>query len=203
MQNERLAALTNAYENRLYGPDFETRIEDIASWLASPMFFWSVCSEKAIPTRPEDILGSLSILAVPERDAEALLGGQIRESDLRPWDPRSGERPALYFCSYSVSVAGAGRQQFHFAREYFEKMACFNRLPPVMAFSIAATDGGAAHLEQSGFVAECGSYLGKYAFYRAMHNSDRRLARIWASMLQRESTYPPIPDQASRELVAS
>lgn len=201
MQNERLAALTNFYENRLYGRDFETRLADIASWLASPMFFWSICSERPLPTRPEDIVGALSILAVPESDAVALLTAEIRESDLRPWDAASGESAALYFCSYSVSAAGSGRRQFRLAQDYFERMACFDRSPPVMAFSIAATPGGAVHLEQSGFVAESRLYLGKYPFYIARCSRERQLARIWASMLRCDATNPRISDQAKLAFV--
>ena len=201
-QNERLAAITNAYENQLYGGDFEVRLPDIESWLTSPMFYWSICSNKALPTRLEDIQGSLSILAVSEGDATALLANQIREADLRPWIPSSGERGALYFCSYSLAVAGAGRQQFRLAQDYFAKMTCFDLSPPVMAFSIAATEGGATHLERSGFFAVSGSYLGKYAIYRAGCSHKRQLSRVWAALLRCEmNTNSRSLSPATREFV--
>jgi hypothetical protein len=193
LRNGRLAELANAYENELYGKDFAVRLSDIDTWLASPMFFWSICSNVPIPSKIEDVLGSLSIMYISSRSADDLLAGRLRESDLRPWKPTNGEIPVLYFCSYSGSVGGAGRRQFALAEDYFCGLNGLVVERPTSAVSIAATFEGERHLEQAGFTATGSAYIGKYPMYRADCGNSRVLSKLWSTLLGKVTAMPRNP----------
>lgn len=156
-----LARLLNAYENRVYGPDFAVTLEDLGGWTASPFFFWSCCSNLDVPQGTSDFAGSLSILLTSKRHALQLIAGERKEQELEPWNPVGGDEPAYYFCSYTAFQPGAGRYQFAAALAYFGHLR--SGLPQVeFVFGVAATQGGARHLCQAGMGRTDGWYKDRY-----------------------------------------
>ena len=178
-----LAEVTNAYENRLFGPDFEATPDQIAHWLRSPMFFWAVAIDDRGPPDVGSVLGTLSILVTTVHSFEQLVRGHIRENDLQPWYAASSDIPIAYFCSYTLRKAGAGAYLFKLAGNYLSALKTEHDIELGGVFSIGATPAGARHLCRSGIDRSAGTYAGRYPILEGRHDS--ALSNFWQKLLRR------------------
>ncbi len=185
-------------EDAVFGPDFAWHSECMATWARSGCIFYAAILEVSKATNQIKIPALLSVLLAEAKACEALIRGEILESELRPWAGPSSGAPVVYL----ASVASERRE--YIPRIYAGLLAdlqAYLRPSQVRCetgLSIASSPAGLVHLTRNGFypVRE-EKYLLKYPVLRVDAASARTL--FWRQVLGLPGTDVAIPKGPTHE----
>ena len=176
------------HELNIYGKDFEAPFECYEAWIASRSFFFCL-SVVDINCRPNEknIRSVLSLLLTDTISFDRIRENEIREWDLKPFRESQTSPPMLYYSSFSIKGDKKKSEiMYRSAIRYFIDLYRHLLLEKnISAFSIAANEQGARHLERIGFVRLESRYLDRYPIYRGCCGT--AAVKAWQRLLMCQS----------------
>jgi len=170
----------NDFENKVFGTDFQYKLDDIRHWLLSESFF---CSAIITFIDSEPVVQSAcSMLIVTEDSATRLIQGYIKEHELIPAGTNPNEQTVLYYSSLIINDPNHAKlllRSVHRDILNFKSKRCISLN---WAFSIPTVIKAREHLQQAGFLTIKNQlYLGKYEFMRV--NKQIAHGKYWTILL--------------------